>query len=477
MIEHLEENHQSLLEEQKELRKREDAGEVGLLKKFAAEKAKPFVNQCVDESEEIPFVRERQRLLGIIDYWGQLVYEETGEFTPSSLKPSSIGLTWIGMTWEKLRDACRGRARTFLQDRTREEIFAPEWAILREDVERQIQQFLESDRLAMVLTGEAGVGKTFLLCQMAQKSLEEEIQLILPYDSQDLVRRMRQLQPEPERRLSDVIGQIIANDLGYGDAAALEKELDYVADLLEGQGAYLLICFDSVERFGFDGQTAEHLLVAINTLVERFIAGRDKMRRVRFMMTCLDFSWDWLGAENLLSPSLYFFQEVERIRGVRIAWVMEEFNGVEFKEAYRNYIGQAPEGSQFENVRSICQGNPYLLRIVAALVRQNVQITKQEVFNEFYDTRVRRGSSDDQIRKERFLAKFMQNYDEELSGVPAIKVDTTDPAYAMLSLDGILAQKMKKNTFTRIILKLKPDGLAEHLRERFKGEEKDRGPG
>jgi len=284
------------------------------------------------------------------------------------------------------------------------------------------------------------------------------------------MRRMHQLQPEPGRRLSDVIGQIIAEDLGYGNAAALEKELDYVGHLLEGKGAHLLICFDSVERFDFDGPAAEHLLVAINALIERFTAVQGEMRRVRFMITSLDSSWDWLRAEDL-SFSLYFFQEIERVRGVRIAWAMEEFNETEFKEAYGKYTKRSPKGSEFENMQNICQGNPYLLRIAAGLMRQNVEVTRHKVFDVFYDERVRRGSLSDKTRKERFLAGFMQSYDGGLGGVPALKVDTTDPAYTMLSLDGILATEMIRDPFTRIVLRLKPDGLAEHLRERFKEEE------
>jgi hypothetical protein len=58
------------LDEQRELEGKE-VGEVGSEKvtEFAS-KTRQFVERCVSESEKIPFVKERERLLKIIDHWG-----------------------------------------------------------------------------------------------------------------------------------------------------------------------------------------------------------------------------------------------------------------------------------------------------------------------------------------------------------------------------------------------------------------------
>ena len=179
-----------------------------------------------------------------------------------SLELPEDGLTWVGMTWEKFRDACRAQAKAFRDGKIDTDVFDPVRSVVRKEVQQNIQQFLESNSTAMVLTGMAGMGKTFLICQMANKSLYDETQLVLAYDSSELPRLLGELRPGPRDTLGNTIGRIIARDLGYPDLSALERELSYLAHVLRRQNAHLLVYFDGIDTFKLDNRPPDHLMVA-----------------------------------------------------------------------------------------------------------------------------------------------------------------------------------------------------------------------
>ncbi|MCX6028225.1 MAG: hypothetical protein NT169_02845 [Chloroflexi bacterium] len=466
MLESLETMDRQLFGKQMELTEKEERGTIRPEEvETLTNDARKLIGQCIDAGARTPFVEDRQRLLAIIRHWGNFVFERTREFTPASPKSSDIGLTWVGMTWEKLRDACRAQAKAFCDGKIDAGVFDPDRSVARKEVQQNILQFLESNSAAMVLTGAAGVGKTFLICQMAYQSLSDETQFVLAYDSLDLPNLLRQLQPGPSDTLGDALGRIIARDLGYPDFSALERELNYLAHVIENKNAHLLVCFDGLDTFRLDNRPPDHLMVAINALVERFAREQDELCRIKFIITCLDSTWDLLIDERQLAVHHYYHSQAGRL-----TWPVQEFTEEEFKEAYQKYANRPADGKTFQETKGVSQKHPYLLRIAAELLAKGEAVTREMVFNIFYERRVRRGSMTEQIRKERFLAGLVKGGYTEDKGVPALDVDIDDPAYDTLNLDGIITQELTRNPLTRIseyVLKLRPRGLAEYLRERF----------
>ena len=98
-----------------------------------------------------------------------------------------------------------------------------------------------------------------------------------------------------------------------------------------------------------------------------------------------------------------------------------------------------------------------------------------ELFSRFYNERVLRDYQKEQIEKHRFLVGFarrlarFQANGEELWGVSAGEIDTTDPAHDQLKLDGIIEQTKIRTPSPDIVITLNPLELAEFIRKWFEG--------
>lgn len=117
---------------EKEERSTTQPGEVEALTNDARE----LIGQCITAGVQAPFVEDRQRLLAIIKYWGNFVFEKTGEFTPASPKSSDLGLTWVSMTWEKLRNVCRAQAKAFCDGKKDADVFDPDRSVARKTIQK-----------------------------------------------------------------------------------------------------------------------------------------------------------------------------------------------------------------------------------------------------------------------------------------------------------------------------------------------------
>ena len=461
------------------------ANKVKLPDKALIEEIKGFIAECRQAGKNIPNINDRAELRSILGHWGNFVFQTTQDlhYLDTQIEEPVLGLTHLRLTFEDLNASCEQRADQFVTERVREGVFKPKQAVRREQFESRLWEFLRGNQTGLVLTGAAGVGKTFLICQLAEQKpwkTDRELALILPYDCQELSVAISPLELE----LRDAVEHQMAQSLGVDGIPSLEGEINYIDRLLEQNNAYLLICFDAVEGFKVNrieepgGELREvpmvrELLLSLNAIVKTF--ARRGATRIKFLLTCVSSAWISLGPDRLTAWNLYFAPDVETR-----SLVMKEFNDDELKDAYKAY---AVSREAYEEVRRISGRNPYMLRLASDLMaeleeqkkqgKEVEKLTEDLVFREFYNKRILRGTQQEQIQKQRFLLEFAKKSTrfrkdgQDLWGVSSESgdVDFSNPAYELLKLDGIIVQEKIREPSPQIVISLDPPKLAEFIQK------------
>ena len=455
--------------------------EAELVDSALIDEVERFIGKCTEAGRDIPHLDDREELRSILSHWSMFLVDKAkvpGAFD-LKLEAPTLGFTTLRYTFGDLVTRCSQQAGKFVDEQG--PIYKPEWAVRRAYIEKELWRFLRSERMELPLTGSAGVGKTFLICQLARSQpwkANGDLALILPYDCYSLSTALSL----SGLGLKTDIEHHIIRSLGLDGLASLGDEVGYIDRLLEQNGAYLLICFDSVERFfvnrieepgeefGPVPRTRE-LLLCLNAIAKDLF--RRGATRVKFLFTCVNSTWLDLAPETLLQRSLCFTPNSDLF-----SLLMEKFNDIEFQEAYAAY--EIPEITLDES-RQLSRRIPYLLRLLSDELqrrrreKKGFDVKDDELFSRFYNERVLRDHQKEQIEKHRFLvgfakrlARFQANR-EELWGVSAGEIDTTDPAYDQLKLDGIIEQTKIRTPSPDIVITLNPLELAEFIRVWFEG--------
>lgn len=256
--------------------------------------------------------------------------------------------------WEAVRARTGARTRRFVAENrgTAEspKSFVPELHVRRAAVEDALDRFLAADASALILLGDAGVGKTSLICHWVLGLLEQG-HAVLTYDC---------------AALSDAdIEREIARDLGVGEGGGLARSLeDLEAQALAGQ-KNLVMVFDALNDYrGSERDGVQVLLKRINALV-----GRLTGRLVRVVTTCTTATWnrlDRLGPVRL-DWSRYFGATADEPL-VRL----EPFTVEEFDAAYPRYQRFFDLSSPLETLNPTLRERlrePVLLRMMAEAYR------------------------------------------------------------------------------------------------------------
>jgi hypothetical protein len=195
--------------------------------------------------------------------------------------------------WEAVRARCAEKVRRFVRENQGTTKapggFVPELYVRRATEEQALAPFLAGPAAALLLVGDAGVGKTNLLCRWAL-DLVEQGHAVLPYAGDALA------DCEVERE--------IARDLGVGEPRLPQAlaELDAQA---AREGRRLVIVFDSVNEYqGSERDGTQALVRRINAFAGRLPPGT----AVRVLVSCSSASWSRLErlAPLRLDPGLYF---------------------------------------------------------------------------------------------------------------------------------------------------------------------------
>ena len=68
----------------------------------------------------------------------------------------------------------RQRSLQFVERLEKQKTYRPELQVARQDLENRVKEFLESDKAALIISGQSGIGKSCFVCRFAQRMLEIE---------------------------------------------------------------------------------------------------------------------------------------------------------------------------------------------------------------------------------------------------------------------------------------------------------------
>lgn len=251
--------------------------------------------------------------------------------------------------WEDIVEACKFRSSRFLDEASREKYKASLY-VRRRELEDQFAQFLESDKSGFAIVGPSGVGKTNLLCHLAQSYSDKSAGLnnaVLLYNAAYLETYALELH--------------IERDLGL--AQPFTQASRTIAQLADKENAYLLVFVDAINEFRHSTAGPLELLKHINHLV----ADVDSPR-IKFVFTCRTSVWEQLLTTGSLPISwTKYFTEPERPER-RLC----EFTEEELSNAYLTYQSEYELETDFQSLsrelRERCR-SPLFLNFLCKVYR------------------------------------------------------------------------------------------------------------
>ena len=152
------------------------------------------------------------------------------------------------------------------------EVYVP-----RSNAEQRFQEFLrQSDKNCLLFLGPSGIGKTNILCHLAQEYATSHPVVFLGGT-------MRIDRPNAIlERVADTIR------FGLGESLPLASTLKWLDEILNAQDAYLLVFIDGINETGSPAEFKEELRVALQNSPER---------RIRFCLSCRDQFWAYFDDE------------------------------------------------------------------------------------------------------------------------------------------------------------------------------------
>ena len=288
-----------------------------------------------------------------------------------------------GKTWDNVLERSREQTERFLREARgtpqRPGPLIPEVYTRRGITESALDAFLDSNALALIVVGAAGVGKTNLLCQWALDLLAAGHGVFF-YDCGGSVGL------DIEREL--------AQDLALSDPEESLAALERIGEMAGREGRRFILIFDAVNEFrGTDHVGPEALLKRIDGIV-----GRLPDRNVRVVLACSTPAWNHL--ERVEATDLFwsrYFQPVQPT-GEDSLLHLNVFTRKEFETAYERYraffhlqtpLAELPAGLH-ERLRA-----PLLLRMLAEAYQGRDEPIVHEtlalsIMQRYYEDRVKR---------------------------------------------------------------------------------------
>lgn len=334
-------------------------------------------------------------------------------------------------TWPILLERARQQSERFLQEaragREGAGLFLPELYVRREALEQRLGEFLHGDALGLVLVGDAGVGKTNLLCQWTL-DLRQSGHGVFFYACGG--------------SLGLEIDREIAQDLAPEDAEPLPGSLRRVDALAEQEGRRFVLIFDAIDEFR-DGAEAgpETLLKRLDALV-----GRLPGTNVRLVLSCGAAAWNRLKRLDALQLYWSRYAGAAPLR-------LKPFTAAELEAAYSRYQVQfdlhTPLKALSPGLRRRLR-HPLLLRLFADAYRgrdEPISERALEVYKRYYEQRVRQRR--DQLFVDRLVAEMFRQRQAALPlgallqhpelGAEILS-DKSDSSYQKLLDNGILTE-------------------------------------
>lgn len=217
--------------------------------------------------------------------------------------------------------------------------YLPALTIRRTAVQEAFERFLGTDATAIVFLGEAGVGKTSFLFDLANDYARRWP--VLAFRAQALGARMYAVE--------EAVARVLRH---YGEGLQLgSRVFQSLAEMISDQPVFLFL--DAINE-------AHDLRAAADLIGEALQAARQTP--VRICMTCRTSDWRFFEQEPRIRENLW--RPPDEIPHSRGGIVLKRFSSTELEEAWLRYRDHFHlEGTLSESARQVC-AHPLMLRFL-----------------------------------------------------------------------------------------------------------------
>ena len=248
----------------------------------------------------------------------------------------------------------------------------------REEVNTEIQKFLNSDKKGLILVAESGLGKTNLFCQWEQSLLQRQQATLLFYGREydgseisDLICNQLQLK-NPDFKNSF-----------QGDFDELLELLGKLQEVKKGE-RQIIILIDAVNEYSDPEEFFERLVRFIQKLPYPW---------VKVMLSIRTFVWDNLKDRFLFETNTFYHSQ--DLSGKPISFLsLMQFTEKELELAYERYKQSYDLQSRYAELSEATKRllrNPLLLRFVSEAYKGKVlphQLFTSDIFHQYKKERI-----------------------------------------------------------------------------------------
>jgi len=270
------------------------------------------------------------------------------------------------LTFEEFRERCEKATTSTIQSipKYNQDLYVP-----RETVELEFAEFLASDEPCLLLLGEAGVGKTNFLCDLAKQ----------------YSRRLPTLLLRGTTHMSGRLGfsQLIANEISAISKQTVDPAnvMSLLNELLLSYDSSLLIIMDAINENSTLSAMRESLAFGVQDLSHT---------RIKLCISCRDVDWQFFELEHRFAPYLYQPKRLFGILGKGI--VLNNYTDEEFRIAWGKYSAHYNlSGILSFELAAICH-HPLMMQFLCeGLQGKSIPpgIQRKEIFDQYWIEKVR----------------------------------------------------------------------------------------
>lgn len=254
----------------------------------------------------------------------------------------------------------------------------------RVELEGKFEKILNSDRSCSVVESEAGIGKTNLLCHLAEKYVAKRP--VLFYNARNFLYINKSIEEE----ISDDFNQ------EFGTLLTFSEIIRNLNEILEEQKTEIIIFIDAINECLHPNDLKIDLAKTVQ---------RNKNNRIKFFISCRDIDWEFFAEDNKEFLQNLFRDESSVFAEKRVLW-FRKFTEKELEEAWGKYKEvYSLKGELAEDVKNICK-HPLMLRFLAeAYEGEKVpeDIRRKQIFDKYWERKLiqtgRKFKAEEQIFK------------------------------------------------------------------------------
>jgi len=288
----------------------------------------------------------------------------------------------------------------------------------RKELGGKFEKFLNSDRGCSVVGSEAGIGKTNLLCHLAEKYVAKRP--VLFYNARNFLYINKSIEEE----ISDEFNQEFGTHLTFSEI------IHNLNEMLDEQKTKIIIFIDAINECLHPNDLKIDLAKTVQM---------NKNNRIKFFISCRDIDWEFFARDNDEFLQNLFRDESSAFAEKRVLW-FRKFTEKELGEAWVKYKEvYSLRGELAEDVKNICK-HPLMLRFFAeAYEGEKVpeDIRRKQIFDKYWERKLiqtgRKFKAEEQIFKIVSALKEQNAIELPERGVYKILNETTDEQNATIT--------------------------------------------